>query len=54
MKTKLLAAFVIGFDGNDHVIYRDGEVVYKDDRIEFVGHGYDQPVDHTIDAGMAI
>ena len=40
MKTKLTGAFVIGYDGHDHVIYRDGEVVYEDDRIEFVGHDY--------------
>ncbi len=54
MKTKLTAAFVIGYNGDDHVIYCDGEVVYDNDRIEFVGHGYAGPVDRTIDAGLAI
>ena len=52
--TKLTGAFVIGFDGDDHVIYPNGEVVYQRDTILFVGHGYDQPVDQTIDAGQAI
>ncbi|MEZ4510605.1 MAG: chlorohydrolase family protein [Chloroflexota bacterium] len=54
MKTKLTAAFVIGYDGNDHVIYHDGELVYQDDRIEFVGHNYPHAVDQTIDAGLAM
>ena len=52
--TKLTGAFVIGFDGDDHVIYPNGEVVYQRDTILFVGHGYDQPVDQTVDAGQAI
>lgn len=54
MKTKLTAAYVIGYDGNDHVIYHDGELVYQDNCIEFVGHHYPHPVDQTIDAGLAI
>ncbi len=40
MKTKVTGAFVIGFDGKDHVIYKDGEVVYEGNQIVFVGHGY--------------
>ena len=52
--TKLTGAFVIGFDGEDHVIYPDGEVVYQGDTILFVGHDYNQPVDQTINAGLAI
>jgi 8-oxoguanine deaminase len=54
MKTKIKALFVIGYDGSDHVIYRNGEVVYQDSHILFVGHDYPGPVDQTIDAGQAI
>lgn len=52
--TLLKAAFVIGFDGADHVIHRQAEVVYRDDTIVFVGRGYEGPVDEVIDAGEAI
>ena len=41
-------------NGDDHVIYHNGEVVYEDDRIEFVGHDYTGPVDRNIDAGFAV
>lgn len=53
-KTKVTGAFVIGYDGTDHVIYADGEVVYAGDTILFVGHHYPEPVDQTIDAGLAL
>ena len=54
MKTRLTGRFVVGYEGGDHVVYRDGEVVYEDDRVLFVGHGYPNPVDKTIDAGDAV
>lgn len=58
MKTKLTARYVIGFEGGtgggDHVVYRDGEVVYEDDRVVFVGHGYQEPVDREIAAGDSV
>lgn len=54
MQTKISGKFVIGYDGNDHVIYKDGEVVYKDDTIVFVGHNYPGNVQKTINAGDAI
>jgi 5-methylthioadenosine/S-adenosylhomocysteine deaminase len=54
MITKVIARYVIGFEVDDHVIYEDGEVVYERDSILFVGHGYPQPVDTTIDVGDAI
>src|SRR5262245_42613706 len=55
MRTRLMGRFVVGFDDStgDHVVYRDGEVVYQDDRVVFVGHGYPDAVDRTIDAGDA-
>jgi cytosine/adenosine deaminase-related metal-dependent hydrolase len=54
VRTKIQGRFVIGYEGGDHVVYRDGEVVYEDDRVVFVGHGYDQPVDREIAAGDAV
>lgn len=54
MKTKIAAEFVIGFKNNDHIVYKNGEIVFEDDRILFVGHDYHAPVDTEIDAGQAI
>jgi 8-oxoguanine deaminase len=54
VKTKLAGRFVVGYGGDDHVVYRDGEVVYEGDRIVFVGHDYPQPVDATVDTRDAI
>ncbi|MED1949616.1 amidohydrolase family protein [Brevibacillus centrosporus] len=54
MKTKITSKFVIGFDGNDHVIVKDGELVYENDSIIFVGHDYDGEVDEVIHAGNAV
>ena len=52
--TRIRGRFVIGFEDNDHVVYEHGEVVYRDDRVIFVGHGYDGPVDEEWDTGDAI
>ncbi|MCC6173908.1 MAG: amidohydrolase family protein [Chloroflexi bacterium] len=54
MRTRIGGRFVIGFNGQDHVVYRDGEVVYEDDRIVFVGHGFSGATDREIQAGDAI
>ncbi len=54
MKTKIQASFVIGYQNHDHVIFKNGEVVYEEDRILFVGHDYPYPVDQVMDAGNAI
>ncbi|WZL72544.1 amidohydrolase family protein [Clostridiaceae bacterium 35-E11] len=54
MKTKIKSKFVIGFDGQDHVIFKDGEVVFEKDTIVFVGHDYEGQVDKTIEAGNAV
>ena len=40
MRTKIRGRFVVGYEGGDHVVYRDGEVVYQDDTILFVGHEF--------------
>lgn len=56
MKTKIKGEYVIGYDpvARDHLIYRQGEVVYEDYTIIFAGHNYGEPVDEVIDAGLAM
>jgi len=50
MKTLIQGGWVVGFDGNQHEIIKDGVVVYEGNRVEFVGKEYAQPVDKKIDA----
>lgn len=54
MKKRLKGAYVIGYEGNDHVIYRNGEVVYEGDTILYVGKQYPGAVDEELDMGLAI
>ena len=54
MKTKLRAAYVIGFRDGDHAIWRDAEVVLAGSDIEFVGRDYPGAVERTFDFGSAI
>jgi len=41
---------VVGFNGREHEVIRDGVVAFERDRILFVGKQYTQPVDKKIDA----
>lgn len=50
MRTKLQGGVVVGFNGQSHVLIRDGVVVWEDDRIVFVGKHYEQTVDRTLRA----
>lgn len=54
MKTKIKGHYVIGYDGADHVLLKDAEVVYEGDSIIYVGKGYEEPVGETIDCGNAV
>lgn len=55
MKRILLRGkFVVGYDGNRHVIYEDGEVVYEGNMILFVGHHYTGEYDELWDTGLSI
>lgn len=54
MITKIKSAYVIGYDGEDHEIITDGEVVYKNDTVIYVGKHYEGPVDKTEDVGNAV
>src|SRR5512139_711984 len=42
--------FVVGFDGEEHRIIRDGVVVVEGKRIKHVGKSYDGKVERWIDA----
>jgi cytosine/adenosine deaminase-related metal-dependent hydrolase len=54
MRTRLTAAYVVGFDGKAHQIWRQGEVVFSGDRIEYVGARFPGPVDRSVDYGQAL
>lgn len=54
MKTKLKGRYVIGYDGYDHVILKNAEVVYENETIIYVGKNYRLDVDEVIDSGNAI
>ncbi|SNT46573.1 Cytosine/adenosine deaminase [Bacillus sp. OK838] len=54
MKTKLKGRYVIGYDGCDHVILENAEIVYEKDTILYVGKNYNEEVDEVMDAGNAI
>ncbi|MEQ6888932.1 amidohydrolase family protein [Halomonas sp. CS7] len=53
-RTLITGRYVVGYDGQGHVILPDGEVVYEGDTIIHVGYGYAGPVDERIDAGNAV
>ena len=50
MKTLIQGGYVVGFDGKEHEIIKDGVVVFENDRVLFVGKSYVDPVDKKIDA----
>jgi cytosine/adenosine deaminase-related metal-dependent hydrolase len=50
MKTLIQGGYIVGFNGAEHEIIKDGAVVFDGNRIEFVGKEYAQPVDKRIDA----
>ena len=54
MRTLLKAAWVLGYSGAGHQLWRDGEVVFCDGRIEFVGRGFEGHVDQRKDYGRAL
>lgn len=50
MRTLVKGSWVVGFDGEEHRIIRDGVVVYEDDRIVHVGKSYDGRSDDVVEA----
>lgn len=50
MKTLIQGGFVVGFNGKEHEVIRDGVVVFDNDRILFVGKQTSESVDRRIEA----
>lgn len=52
MTTLIHGGYVLGFDTerSEHILYRNGQVAFKDDRIAYVGCDYSGPADQTVDA----
>jgi cytosine/adenosine deaminase-related metal-dependent hydrolase len=50
MRTLIRGSWVVGFNGQSHVLIPNGVVVYEDDTILHVGHQFDGQVDKRIDA----
>lgn len=54
MYRKISARYVLGFDGTQHTLIEDGEVVFDADSIVFVGRNYEGPVDEEHDYGQSL
>lgn len=55
MRTLIQGGWVVGFDGRSHHLWRDGALVFEDDRILEVGQNFEGRVDRSIDArGMLV
>ena len=54
MSIGIKGKFVVGFDGVQHRIIRDGVVIVDGNRIKRVGKGYDGKVDRWIDASTGL
>ena len=53
MITRVKGSYVIGYNGADHEIIRDGEVVYENDTSIYVGKHYEGEVSKTEEIGRA-
>jgi len=51
VKTSIKGGYIVGFNGAQHKILHDGEVVFEADRIVYVGRSSPEAVVETIDAG---
>ncbi len=54
MRTRITADWVVGHEAGQHCLIEQGEVVYQDARIIFVGHTFPGEVDVTHDYGKAL
>jgi 5-methylthioadenosine/S-adenosylhomocysteine deaminase len=50
MKAIIQGGYVVGFNGTEHEIFKDGVVVFEQDRIIYVGKNYAESADKRIDA----
>jgi cytosine/adenosine deaminase-related metal-dependent hydrolase len=53
-RTKLSADWVVGHRDGRHCLLHNREVVFEDDRLVFVGHGFPGEVEERRDYGMAL
>jgi len=51
MPTRIEGSWVVGFDGTEHVLLRDGAVLIEDDTIVWLGHRDDRPSDGPVIGG---
>jgi cytosine/adenosine deaminase-related metal-dependent hydrolase len=51
VRTLIQGGWIVGYDGRGHQLWRDGVVVFEDDRIIHVGQRFEGQVDRHIDAG---
>lgn len=54
MSTSIRGRYIVGFDGRDHCLIENGEIVFEGDSIVHVGPSYAGPVARRIDAGNAV
>jgi cytosine/adenosine deaminase-related metal-dependent hydrolase len=54
VRTRITADWVVGHEADRHCLVEQGEVVYQDTRIIFVGHKFPGEVDATHDYGKAL
>jgi hypothetical protein len=50
LRTLVEGSYIVGYDGNDHRIIRDGVVVYEGNEVKHIGKQYLGTIDRKIDA----
>jgi 5-methylthioadenosine/S-adenosylhomocysteine deaminase len=50
MRTRINGSWIVGWDGRQHQVIRDGVCVLEDDRVLHVGKSWDGQADQTVDA----
>lgn len=54
MRTLISAEHLLVHEAGHHALLRDGQVVYEDDRIVFVGRGFTGAADETLELGRSL
>src|SRR6266567_26506 len=50
MRSRVTCGWLVGHDNGRHVLWRDAELVYENDRVVFAGKRFEGSVDREIDA----
>ena len=48
MRTLIQGGWIVGFEGSSHRLFRNGTLVFEDDRILHVGQRFEGEADQTI------